>query len=346
MTVFKPRWRRNGKAQEGSIWWMDATVNGVRVRKTLGVKDKRVAQMKEAQVIRALELKRAGLDTHDDSAEATLETLVREYEQEMVRRRSSPIHVERTMARIRVLLTKARHLPDVTPAFVRKALRKAQIKGKLSPRTVNAYRVALNGFFAWLVEEGRWDDNPCKQVKRVKETEPTRRRRALTDDELARLFATAPPHRALAYRLAATTGLRREELASLRWTDIDLERGVVRARASTTKNRKEAWLPIPPGTVDALRDAERRNPKVLRAVPTVPTLRRDLGKIGVPYKTDDGVVDFHALRATYATRLALNGVSLAQAQKLMRHCTPALTANVYTRLRMDEAKEAVAKIDV
>ena len=346
MSVFKPNWTRNGVKKEGSIWWMDATVDGVRVRKSLGVKDKRAASLKESQIIRALELKKAGLDTHDDSVEATLEKLVLEYEQEMVRRRSSPIHVERTMARIRVLMTNARHLPDVTPAFVRKALRSAQIKGKLSPRTVNAYRVALNGFFAWLVEEARWDDNPCKQVKRVKETEPTRRRRALTDDELTRLLATAPPHRALAYRLAATTGLRREELASLRWTDIDLERGVVRARASTTKNRKEAWQPIPAGTVEALRVAERRGPKVLRAVPTVPTLRRDLAKIDVPYKTDDGVADFHALRATYATRLAINGVSLAQAQQLMRHCTPALTANVYTRLRLDEAKEAVARIDV
>ena len=40
------------------------------------------------------------------------------------------------------------------------------------------------------------------------------------------------------------------------------------------------------------------------------------------------------------------GVSLAQAQKLMRHSTPALAANIYTRLQMDDARDAVAKIDV
>jgi hypothetical protein len=30
----------------------------------------------------------------------------------------------------------------------------------------------------------------------------------------------------------------------------------------------------------------------------------------------------------------------------MRHSTPALTANVYVKLQMDDAREAVAKIDV
>ena len=30
----------------------------------------------------------------------------------------------------------------------------------------------------------------------------------------------------------------------------------------------------------------------------------------------------------------------------MRHSTPALTANIYTWLQMDDARDAVAKIDV
>jgi integrase len=57
------------------------------------------------------------------------------------------------------------------------------------------------------------------------------------------------------------------------------------------------------------------------------------------------VVDLHALRVTYATLLGRAGVSLVQAQKLMRHSDPKLTANIYTRLQMDDAREAVAKID-
>ena len=39
------------------------------------------------------------------------------------------------------------------------------------------------------------------------------------------------------------------------------------------------------------------------------------------------------------------GVSLVQAQRLMRHSDPKLTANIYTRLRLDDAHAAVAKIE-
>ncbi|WP_425607035.1 tyrosine-type recombinase/integrase [Rubellicoccus peritrichatus] len=41
-------------------------------------------------------------------------------------------------------------------------------------------------------------------------------------------------------------------------------------------------------------------------------------------------VDFHALRYTFATRLARNGVSQRLAQELMRHSDLNLTARIYT----------------
>jgi integrase len=49
---------------------------------------------------------------------------------------------------------------------------------------------------------------------------------------------------------------------------------------------------------------------------------------------------------TYATLLARAGVSLVQAQRLMRHSDPKLTANIYTRLRLDDGHAAVARIDL
>ena len=51
-------------------------------------------------------------------------------------------------------------------------------------------------------------------------------------------------------------------------------------------------------------------------------------------------------RAAYGTLLARADISLAQAQKLMRHSTPTLTANVYVKLQMDDAREAVSKLNV
>lgn len=80
-------------------------------------------------------------------------------------------------------------------------------------------------------------------------------------------------------------------------------------------------------------------------VPSTKGLRADLKAAGLAYTTEAGTLDLHALRVTFATLLARSGVSLAQAQRLMRHSTPALTANVYTKLRIEDGHAAVARID-
>ena len=125
---------------------------------------------------------------------------------------------------------------------------------------------------------------------------------------------------------------------------------MLRVRASISKNGKEAHQPLPEGTVAALRAArgEQQLPSapVFAAIPLMPTLRKDLEAAKIEYVTEDGVADFHSLRVTYATMLAHAGVSLVQAQVLMRHSDPKLTANIYTRLQLHDGHAAVARIDI
>jgi len=121
-------------------------------------------------------------------------------------------------------------------------------------------------------------------------------------------------------------------------------------RPTTTKNRTEATLPLPEGTVARLRALKGSGalpsaPVFRRGVPRTSTLRKDLQAAKIAYETEAGVADLHALRVTYATLLCRAGVSLAQAQKLMRHSDPKLTANIYTRLELSDGHAAVARID-
>jgi integrase len=76
----------------------------------------------------------------------------------------------------------------------------------------------------------------------------------LTDSELATLIETSGK-RALPYMLAAYTGLRRGEIQKLTWEDLHLDetRPYILARASTTKNKKTAVLPLIPPLVTALK---------------------------------------------------------------------------------------------
>ena len=74
-------------------------------------------------------------------------------------------------------------------------------------------------------------------------------------------------------------------------------------------------------------------------------IRVDLKAAGIPYKDGMGrVFDFHALRGQFVTSLALVGVSLVKSQKLARHSTPNLTANVYTKLDLDDLRVEVEKL--
>jgi integrase len=45
----------------------------------------------------------------------------------------------------------------------------------------------------------------------------------------------------------------------------------------------------------------------------------------------------HDLRATFASRLAANGVDVATAQALLRHAKPSTTLDIYTRIPGDSA---------
>jgi len=73
-------------------------------------------------------------------------------------------------------------------------------------------------------------------------------------------------------------------------------------------------------------------------------LKVDLEAADIPYKTKDGVCDFHSLRAVYVTELAEAGVDIKSLQTLARHSTPMLTMNVYAKSRAETLAAAVAKL--
>ena len=74
-------------------------------------------------------------------------------------------------------------------------------------------------------------------------------------------------------------------------------------------------------------------------------VKRDLEAAGLDYIDDDGrVFDFHRLRGQFITAFAKAGVQLQVAQKLARHSTPVLTANIYTKLQIHDQAEAIAKL--
>ncbi len=350
-----------GLIKHHGTWYFQSFENGKRKRRSLATSDKREAELRASKFRRALRARRGGFESFEETEVIPLSDLVREYASELKRRGRSDEHVDKTLRRLLLICDGERTIAHLTADRIRLRLgriaetgaERMGFRGKIPPKplcakTTNDYRVCVFAFFAWLVEEGRWPENPVARVKRTQVTNTTRERRALLPEELEVLLSTVPVERATLYRLAATTGLRRKELRSLRWSSIDLETATVRIRAGSAKNRKDATLPLPEGTVAALRllrgDAQATAP-VFATIPLIRTFYLDLKRAGLQKSARFEGVDFHSLRATFATSLARAGVPLSQAQRLMRHSTPVLTSNVYTKFELVDAHAAVGRID-
>ncbi len=211
-------------------------------------------------------------------------------------------------------------------------------KQDLHPKTLNEYQWSLSSFVNWLLGAGRLAVNPLAHVAKVAtKGAESRKRRAFTLDEVERLRRVSG-RRAVVYVTAAFTGLRRGELQKLEWRDIELAavNPLIRARASTTKNGKEALLPLHPNVVQLLQAfrpaAVRRDDRVFKGlIPRLPRFYADLKAAGIAPTDEQGrVADFHSLRNTFATILTLNGKPQREIMELMRHSDMRLTAKVYT----------------
>jgi integrase len=222
-------------------------------------------------------------------------------------------------------------------------------KKAASAKTLNDYQCALISFLNWLVTIGRIDGNPLLKISKVERRgRETFHRRALTEVECKRLLSVSGS-RELLYLTALTTGLRRGELVALRWSDLQLDGGepCLHARASTTKNHQQSTLPLRPELVERLRIARGSAPAgsafvFPEGIPENRNLCADFIKAGIPLQdATGGKVDFHALRHTFCTLLANNGVSARVAMEMMRHSDMKLTTQVYTDAQSLPTRQAL-----
>ena len=193
---------------------------------------------------------------------------------------------------------------------------------------------------------------------------PEELRTFLNDITRHRLFA--------AYVLAASTGMRRGEVLGLRWSDVDLDRGIAAVRqtiisvayAITVSEPKTArgrrTISLDTATVAILR-AHRRRQQQERA-----TLGDDYDDHDLVFARPDGHpvhpdvftqtfdrtvarlglrrVRLHDLRHTYATLALRAGVDAKTVSARLGHSTVSFTLDVYTKTVPQLDREAAEKI--
>ena len=238
------------------------------------------------------------------------------------------------------------YLPDISIAsFTR--FRDTGDMLNAAPKTRNDYQQTARQFCRWCVRNGRMPVDPFQNLATVKVNGDIRRqRRALTDAEVNRLLEVSPEPRKTVYMAALLTGLRRGELRQLRWSDVHLDapKPFLTARASTTKNAREAVIFLRDDLVAALREMDHPDDgnDLLFRVPKRVTFYKDLLAAGIARRDKQGrTVDFHALRHTLATNLGRAGVSVQTAMQVMRHSDIRLTTKTYTDATLLPTAEAI-----
>ncbi len=272
-------------------------------------------------------------------------------------------HIKLTLSRVERIIDgcEFKILGDLDADTVEVFMTELREEDDLGHRTFNHYLQAIDSFCNWLVNRRRLDRNPLAGIPRLNSATDVRHpRRALTSEEFSNLVQSARDsgvdiqcysgeERARIYILSYMTGLRKGELASLTPASftLDAAQPTVTVQAGASKHRRKDVLPLHPELVAMLRDwtaglatDEPLFPK-LAGRKTWAMVKKDLERVGIAYRTDAGIADFHAAgRHTHITELLRNGATLAEAKELARHGDVRMTMK-YTHIGLDDQAKAL-----
>lgn len=213
-------------------------------------------------------------------------------------------------------------LHALTPARITEARDDLMADRGVSGPTANRYTAVLSHVFTRALQWGWVRENPVRGI--AKRRENPGRTRFLSKDELARLLESCRQSRQsdleLMVMMALATGTRRGELLSLRWSEVDLERGL--ARLVDTKNGDKRAVTLTPTVRARLSERQPKTGLVFHA-PGEP--ERPLDPRGAFEAACEraGIEDFkwHDLRHTTASYLAMSGATLAEIAAVLGHKT-------------------------
>ena len=213
------------------------------------------------------------------------------------------------------------------------------------PATTNRMMACLKHMLTKAVDWNMANEETLKQVRKVKFLkENNKRLRFLDVDECKRLISCCPKHLKPIVITALNTGMRRGEILSLKWEQVDLRHGYISLR--DTKSGEGREIPINK-TLDGL---------VNEMPHSIESIYIFTDKDGNPYK---GVkrsfntalrnaeiygATFHTLRHTFASQLVMASVDLASVQELLGHKSLNMTLR-YAHLAPEHKTKAVKKLD-
>ena len=217
------------------------------------------------------------------------------------------------------------------------------------PYRANRALQPSRNLFAWSLDRGYVDHHPIDRLKPP--GKEVTRDRILSDRELAALWRIAG---GLGYpfgpaiELLILTAQRRGEIATMRWSDVDLDRATWTVPAAIAKNGRVHEVPLSLQALEILTAIPRFVGSDLVFTTTGTTPISGFGRLKERLDAAIGFSDwrFHDLRRTAASGMARIGVAPHVVEKVLNHQAGVISgvAAVYNRHGYEaEKREALER---
>lgn len=369
---------RRSRAGKQSNWMAEFTDHrGKRVQRSTRTSDKKTAGQILAHWETQAARRSSGLIDHDKErlvkqSNRPLSEHVGEWIDSLKAVGRSKDHVSQSENQINAVIDHAswQTIVDITPESLERFLSSLR-KLDRSNRTVAKYVGLSKQFVRWMVRTGRLANNPLEIVDKpnIKSGRVVNRRMVLPAEWP--WLRDASGERALLYETAIQTGLRSNELRSVRLSRMVLagDSPHILVGNDSTKDKNLAKQHI---TVSLAAKLTACNPHSANQFFRMPSkwnmadmIRADLTKarenwLNRPDKLENDTesdfllvdnhngesLDFHALRHTCGAWLAIQGVHPKTIQAVMRHKSITLTMDTYGHLFPGAEPEAIRKLDM
>lgn len=264
-----------------------------------------------------------------------------------------------------------RPMSEITAWKAEKYKAKRLKEDDVSPATVNRDLVRLKALVAKAVEWQVLKENPLSTVKRAKgesdaivrflsDAEEKTLRKALDErDKRAKLrrasgnawrskrdrdalpsIAGYVDHLQPMVLLSLNTGMRRGELTSITWDDVDMRRKIVTIRGGYSKAGRTRHIPLNAEAIEVLKRYRKQHSGEGRIFPVL-----DVKKAWGPLLAKAKIQTFrwHDLRHSFASRLVMKGVDLNVVRELLGHSDLAMTLR-YAHLAPEHKAAAVERL--
>lgn len=326
--------------KRGNTYWARAQRNGREFRRSLKTSDYRVAQERQREWLKKLDAQAWGekpQHTFEDAATKFIREHLPTLKPASARRYGvSLVHLTGHFGPDDIATIKSAKLSTFETA--------RRSEGKSAP-TIRRDLACLSSVLS-SCEDWEWLDNGSNPVpsylkrkakRGLKESPP--RRRYLTEREEINLLKEATPMVRAAIVLAIDTGLRREELFSLRWPQVDIPGRIIRT-TTNTKSGRQRLVPLSNRAAQFLLQRPRHiaSDWVIRHDDGRRLLQMEKGFKAAVRRAKLEDLRWHDLRRTAGCRwIQRDKKSMEQVSLLLGHSSIKVTETTYAFLSEEEA---------